>query len=253
MFDDQPTNGNPPKNLPTEPVDMFEGVDEKDKQAPVEAVKPIPDALSAGLLKKRTENIQTPPDLNSIVPKQEVYKVTGPVFGRAILFVIIAAVLGGLGFGGWYIYSKVISKNTVTQTETSSNNSDLPNPPQDITPAVAIPDNSAQTPAVTSDIPAKVNNDQILFGESTDTDKDGLDNIRETELATDSNNPDTDADGLSDGDEVLIWKTNPLVPDTDGDSYPDGTEVRNGYSPLGPGKLFNVPESATTSLNTTTK
>ena len=98
-----------------------------------------------------------------------------------------------------------------------------------------------------------MNNDKILFGEAVDSDKDGLDDVREKELGTDAYNADTDSDGLSDGDEVIIWKTNPLNPDTDGDSYKDGQEVRNGYNPLGAGKLIIVTAGVSTSTATTSK
>ncbi len=37
---------------------------------------------------------------------------------------------------------------------------------------------------------------------------------------------DTDDDGLSDSDEVNVYRTDPLVPDTDGDGLRDGDEVR---------------------------
>jgi outer membrane protein OmpA-like peptidoglycan-associated protein len=58
-----------------------------------------------------------------------------------------------------------------------------------------------------------------------DDDKDGLTNCEEKLLGTDPNNPDTDGDGLSDGDEVMKYKTNPLKADTDGDGLNDGDEV----------------------------
>lgn len=48
---------------------------------------------------------------------------------------------------------------------------------------------------------------------------------------------DSDGDGLSDGDEILKYKTDPNNRDTDGDGYSDGDEVKNGYNPLGAGKL----------------
>jgi hypothetical protein len=44
-----------------------------------------------------------------------------------------------------------------------------------------------------------------------DTDHDGLTNLQEFQLGTDPNNWDTDGDGLSDGDEVNIYHTDPLV------------------------------------------
>ncbi len=69
-----------------------------------------------------------------------------------------------------------------------------------------------------------------------DSDHDGLMDKQEKALGTDPLNPDTDGDGLSDGDEVNKYRTNPLKVDTDGDGYPDGEEVKKGYNPLGAGK-----------------
>jgi hypothetical protein len=75
-----------------------------------------------------------------------------------------------------------------------------------------------------------------------DTDGDGLTDDEEARLGSDAQKLDTDEDGLTDYEEAIIWKTNPLAADTDGDGYPDGTEVRNGYNPLGAGKLLQVPQ-----------
>lgn len=52
-------------------------------------------------------------------------------------------------------------------------------------------------------------------------------------------NSDSDGDGLRNGEETLIWFSDPSNPDTDGDGYLDGVEVTNGYDPLGPGKMIN--------------
>ncbi|MBI4143146.1 hypothetical protein HY480_04700 [Candidatus Uhrbacteria bacterium] len=51
---------------------------------------------------------------------------------------------------------------------------------------------------------------------------------------------DTDGDGLSDTEETF-YGSNPRKSDTDGDGFTDGAEVEKGYSPTGPGKLFDVP------------
>ncbi len=45
---------------------------------------------------------------------------------------------------------------------------------------------------------------------------------------------DSDEDGLSDDMEIL-YKTDKNNPDTDGDGYTDGEEVKNGYDPALPG------------------
>jgi outer membrane protein OmpA-like peptidoglycan-associated protein len=64
-----------------------------------------------------------------------------------------------------------------------------------------------------------------IFGSDNDADHDGLLKSEEKRLGTDPNNPDTDGDGLSDGDEVNKYHTNPLKVDTDGDGLSDGDEV----------------------------
>ena len=56
-------------------------------------------------------------------------------------------------------------------------------------------------------------------------DKDGLNNLQEFQNGTNPLNPDTDGNGLSDGDEVNTYFTNPLNPDTDGNGLSDGDEV----------------------------
>lgn len=69
----------------------------------------------------------------------------------------------------------------------------------------------------------------FTFGstDNDDDDHDGLTNAEEKRYGTDPENPDTDGDGLSDGDEVHLYRTNPLKADTDGDGLNDGAEVLN--------------------------
>ncbi|MEK7529792.1 MAG: hypothetical protein AAB570_02615 [Patescibacteria group bacterium] len=71
----------------------------------------------------------------------------------------------------------------------------------------------------------------------TDEDLDGLTRGEEAALGTDGAAFDTDRDGLSDGEEVNVYKTNPLERDTDGDGYADGEEVENDFNPNGEGRL----------------
>ncbi len=65
-----------------------------------------------------------------------------------------------------------------------------------------------------------------------DPDDDGLTNLEEFQNGTDPHNPDSDGDGLSDGDEVHLYHTNPLLWDSDGDGLSDGVEVATGSNPL---------------------
>ena len=72
----------------------------------------------------------------------------------------------------------------------------------------------------------------LVPDEPVDTDEDGLTDEEEDELLSDSDNPDSDSDGLADGDEVNYFTTDPTKADTDDDSYLDTGELQNGYSPV---------------------
>lgn len=82
---------------------------------------------------------------------------------------------------------------------------------------------------------------EVKFGTNpymSDTDGDTIiDGDEVTVYRTNPLRADSDGDGLSDGQEVFRWKTKPLVKDSDADGYTDTEEIRNGYNPLGPGKL----------------
>lgn len=58
-----------------------------------------------------------------------------------------------------------------------------------------------------------------------DSDGDGIPNYKEKELGLDPMNPDSDSDGLLDGEEINKYATDPMNPDTDGDGLMDGNEV----------------------------
>jgi len=60
---------------------------------------------------------------------------------------------------------------------------------------------------------------------SSDNDNDGLTKSQEKVYGTDYENPDTDGDGIKDGDEIFAIKTDPKKSDTDGDGLPDGEEI----------------------------
>ncbi|MEP0862133.1 MAG: OmpA family protein [Ignavibacterium sp.] len=60
---------------------------------------------------------------------------------------------------------------------------------------------------------------------SSDRDKDGLTKNQEESLGTNPKNPDSDDDGLKDGEEVNKYQTNPLQPDTDLDGLSDYDEI----------------------------
>jgi hypothetical protein len=67
-----------------------------------------------------------------------------------------------------------------------------------------------------------------------DPDHDGLTNLQEYQLGADIHNPDTDGDGLTDGQEALLYHSNPSLSDTDGDGIPDGVEIQTDSNPTNP-------------------
>lgn len=63
-----------------------------------------------------------------------------------------------------------------------------------------------------------------------DNDSDGLLNYEEFAAKTDPDHPDSDNDGLLDGEEAHIHLTNPASNDSDGDGLEDKYELDQGYS-----------------------
>lgn len=70
----------------------------------------------------------------------------------------------------------------------------------------------------------------------SDYDRDGVPDRIEQRRGTNLNDADTDDDGLTDLDELYLYRSDPTDVDTDGDGYEDGEEIRHGYDPNGPGR-----------------
>jgi hypothetical protein len=66
---------------------------------------------------------------------------------------------------------------------------------------------------------------ETAVASATDADADNYDDTLELEVGLDPANPDTDGDGVADGDEVNIYLTDPWAWDTDGDGLSDGEEL----------------------------
>jgi hypothetical protein len=89
--------------------------------------------------------------------------------------------------------------------------------------AVAEPPAAAETAApVESAEPVAAD---TAVATEADQDADNIADAQEAEIGLDPSNPDTDADGVADGDELTIYGTDPLSGDTDGDGLTDGNEL----------------------------
>ncbi len=69
----------------------------------------------------------------------------------------------------------------------------------------------------------------VACGDGADPDNDGLNNLKEYNYGTDPINPDTDTDGLADGDEINVYSSDPNKKDSEGDGYDDNVELSTCY------------------------
>lgn len=137
---------------------------------------------------------------------------------RWLIYVVAGLVILGIIFGGWYAWTKFgPNLSSEPATETTEVNNEISNPV-----------NNETAPAIQGDI-----------------DGDGLTDSEESALGTDPRRADSDEDGLFDREETRIYQSNPLQFDSDGDGYSDGQEVQNGYSPVGAGRLLQLPTPTT--------
>ena len=87
------------------------------------------------------------------------------------------------------------------------------------------PDSPAPEPAPEAPPPETTDTTDTAVASATDQDADNIADELEPGLGLDPTNPDTDGDGVADGDEPNIYGTDPLNPDTDGDGASDGREL----------------------------
>jgi hypothetical protein len=228
MFDDQQPSS--PINQPTQPAQPAQPAEDMFAEVDQSASVPMPEAATS------QEVMMDQPRKRSL-----------PI---GILIVVLILILAGAATVYAMKYTSLFGKKEAVQL--ISQNAEIketpaeeaaPAPsaapetvaPEEIPPAIPQPtaptQPEVQTPPAAPSAPVA----------AVDSDNDGLTDDQEALLGTNPLKADTDADGLSDSDEVNVYKTNPLKTDTDGDGYIDGEEVKNGYNPNGPGKLLNPP------------
>jgi hypothetical protein len=124
----------------------------------------------------------------------------------------------------------------------------VPADTQDEAPLDSITPSPAVTPAaeVDSDGDGLIDELEMELGIDpllVDSDADGVSDSDEIDFyGTDALKPDTDRDGLEDAEELLTYGANPLLDDTDGDAVSDGDEVVAGSDPL---DAVSVPATPT--------
>jgi predicted Zn-dependent protease len=109
----------------------------------------------------------------------------------------------------------------------------------DVSAAVSgepVAESRASAPAL-EQVPAAVASPMVpadaAFPTDTDLDADNYPDASESAIGLDPGNPDTDSDGVADGDEGTLYGTDPLSADTDDDGLTDGAELFGvGTNPL---------------------
>ena len=195
--------------------------------------------------------VQRTPVMPSMAP---IAPHTGPSMAKvALLSLAIIVLLGGAAYGVYTLMngmgtnedpSVVPTPTTTTQAPPTQAPVVVPIAPEPtptatdmgvtLPPPVTVPPPDVNIPLPSTSTPVVVPSPSTTS--PIDSDNDGLTDQQEIELGLEPMNPDSDGDGLSDGDENKIYGTNPLNADTDKDGYSDGDEVKNGYNPRGDGK-----------------
>jgi len=212
-----------------------------------------PSALDAGLMKAKRPSAQPVPQETQTVPTdalapgtpasqpaplQESFIMRHKLLVGLVLFLLLASiVLGGLS---------LFLRDSVEVEERLADK---------LKPTIEQPVDEVEVPVdpvVEPDTDIVLPDEKIIEPEKSpeesveelinDPDGDGLTTTKELLAGTDPNRSDTDDDGLTDKEELNIWKTDPLDADTDDDTFADGDEVRHGFNPLGDGRLFDVPQ-----------
>lgn len=189
--------------------DVTTGIVTKPKTAPVVAPapqNPKPVADTPQPPKINSTPISIPPAARS-GSKKRFY-----IFLAIALFIILTATGAGL-------YLMLSNNDSGTSDSTVADTQEQANP--DVT-----------TPAewLQRYFGAETCTELVTCGDKSDPDRDGLDNKSEFDKGTDPNNNDSDRDGIADGDEALIFNSDPLISKTYREgSYTDSDFIKGGY------------------------
>lgn len=215
--------------------DIFSGVERSTPvvRAPRPSAPPVRPGVPGGVGQPATSPQPFPTDEERAAIAKQPPLFASRKFTILLVSLLLVVALGG---GGWYAYIVLVARGTQSGTSPTGGTQ----PIIGVTPVTSPSPIGTPTPpnpmgsATPSPVPAET---------TLDSDHDGLTDEEETKFGTNLFATDTDADGLTDRDEVRAFNSDPKNPDSDGDGFTDGTEVMNGYSPIGPGKIKEVPRT----------
>lgn len=245
MFD-EPTQPNT-----NEPEDILAPTESSEPRVPSSSAPlEIKSALAGQKLQPITPLSSEQNFTGEEAPFEPEVEITPPMMSKKGLFTTIGIIIVGVvAVGTFYVLKSTSQKAAVVNQQpsvpavvpvtTAPANIPLPETAPVVTPTPQPAELIGQQTPTTTPVVATTTSAVSTL----DSDGDGLTDVQEARLGTDTHKKDTDGDGLTDYEEVMIWHTNPLNPDTDGDGFSDGQEVKNGYNPLGAGKLLQVPTS----------
>lgn len=172
-------------------------------------------------------------NVNKVIPTADTISSVSPEKKSKIGLITILVIVGILVIAGGAFAFLYFTKSPILDGLLNRKIVEVPIVTQEETPVVTeepVVEDIITEPTVVEDVtttPIDETTYGYAYGEVTepivvtekpdmtlDSDNDGLTNAEEEAYGTDMNNPDTD-----------------------GDTYKDGDEVKNGYDPLGPGKL----------------
>lgn len=144
-----------------------------------------------------------------------------------IIFLTVLILAAGGVFGYLYLTNR---QNQTAEVENNQNSNEIENEtPMEEVPAPYTTPKEWQAQFFGSETCLQL----IICGDEADADHDGLTNLEEYNLNTDPNNPDSDSDGLADGDETHVFSSNPLkIRTANDDTYNDADYAKGGYSVL---------------------
>jgi len=215
---------------------------------------PEPEDIFSGTGSSKGTNYPTSPETTASIAESPA-RGFGRKLVRLLFLSLGAAVIVAAGYFGYhYFFAPAVApaaKGNINANSNTNVNAPANNENANVNAGGLINANippAANVPVLPPPVPVNGNVNIPLAPQddpnsTVDSDQDGLTDYQEVHVYhTDPLKADTDADGLSDRDEVIVWHTDPLNPDTDGDGFKDGDEVKNGFNPLGPGKILTAPK-----------